>query len=106
MPSEDNVADAAFKGVDPHALKDYSLSWSASQWLVTNNVPEQRQFYETKNEVKRTSRNVTEINPEQKTLTMTESKSTKVIFDLIKQNSFEKSLRVVATVKRVISLFK
>ena len=48
VPSEDNAADAASRGIDPHALKDLSLWWSGPQWLVTNKFLEQRQFCETK----------------------------------------------------------
>ena len=39
-------------------------------------------------------------------LTVTESKNAEMIFDLTKRNSFEKSLRIVATVKRALSRFK
>ena len=82
------------------------LWWSGPQWLVTNKFPEQRQFCETKEELKGVDHKVKQIDPNQMVLTVTESKNAKMIFDLTKQNSFEKSLRIVATVKRALSRFK
>ena len=106
VPSEDNAADAASRGIDPHALKDHLLWWSGPQWLVTNKFPEQRRYCETKEELKRVDHKVKQIDPNQMVLTVTESKNAKMNFDLTKQNSFEKSLRVVANVKRALSRFK
>ena len=106
VPSEDNAADAASRGIDPHALKDYLLWWSGPQLLVTNKFPEQRQFCETKEKLKRVDHKVKQIDPNQMVLTVTESKNAKMNFDLTKQNSFEMSLRIVATVKRALSRFK
>ena len=106
VPSEDNAADDASKGINPHALKDHSLWWSGPQWLVTNKFPEQRQFCKTEEELKRVDHKVKQNDPSQMVLTVTESKNSKMIFELTKQNSFEKSLRIVATVKRAHSRFK
>ena len=106
VPSEDNAADAASRGIDPHTLKEHSLWWSGPQWLVTNKFPEQPPFCETKEELKRADHKVKPNNSDQVVLTVTEAKSTEVIFDLTKENSFEKALRIVSTVKRAFSRLK
>ena len=59
-----------------------------------------------KKELKRVDHKVKQNDPNQMVLTVTESEIAKMISDLTKQNSFEKSLRIVATVKRALSLFK
>ena len=48
VPSDHNVADAASRLIDPHALKGHSLWWPRPQWLVTNKFLEHRQFCDTK----------------------------------------------------------
>ena len=102
--SAKNTAHAAFRGIIPQALRNHSLCCSGPQWLKSNKFPEERQFCETKEKLKRTDHVVTQQNPNQVVLIVTESKCTKIGFDLTNQNPLKNCF--IATVMRALSRFR
>ena len=91
----ENPADCASRGVDPSSLKQLSLWWQGPEWLITGALPKKLELPTTKEELKR--KNLVNVSQ------VAESED---IIDLSAQRSLRKALRIVAYVKRFISICK
>ena len=116
VPTEDNPADAASRGVEPSALKSLEIWWNGPTWLCSGVLPSQPKLNFTEDETKRPERQILHPRAAKKTplarvvrtVPAVSLAGTKVhnyagdIFDLSLFSSLSKLLRVVAYVKRFI----
>ena len=116
VPTEDNPADAASRGVEPSALKSLEIWWKGPTWLCSGVLPSQPKLNFTEDETKRPERQILHPRAAKKTplarvvrtVAAVSLAVTKVynyagdIFDLSLFSSLSKLLRVVAYVKRFI----
>ena len=116
VPTEDNPADAASRGVEPSALKSLEIWWKGPTWLCSGVLPSQPKLNFTEDETKRPERQILHPRAAKKTplarvvrtVPAVSLAVTKIhnyagdIFDLSLFSSLSKLLRVVAYVKRFI----
>ena len=116
VPTEDNPAHAASRGVEPNVLKNLEIWWNGPTWLRSGVQPSQPKLNSTEDEAKRPERQILHPRAAKRTLLASVVRTvpavslavTKVdnytgdIFDLSLFSSLSKLLRVVAYVKRFI----
>ena len=92
VPSYDNPADCASRGVDPSSFKQLSLWWKNPNWLITGAQPKKTEIPNTKEEWKR-----------KVLVNMSQVAESQNIINLSAQRSWKRVLRIVAYVSRFIS---
>ena len=103
VPTKENAADPASRGLDPPVLICNELWWHGPHWLITDEFPVPFCPQGTTEETRRSSKQAKTFLSQ---LPSTEKKQSTDVIDLSKYNSLKKVLRVVAYVKRFINAMK
>ena len=95
VPFHENPADCASLGVDPSSSKQLNLWWKGPKWLNTGALPKKTGKPTTKEELKR-----------KVLFNLPQVAESQDIIDLSAQRFLKRVLRIVAHVKRFISIYK
>ena len=99
VPTHENPADIASRGLNPSLLAENELWWSGPKWLKTGQTPEPYQPLETKGECKKTAPSTQLLIAR----TTSVGISSEGVIELSKQSSFMKAIRNVAFIRRFIN---
>ena len=99
VPTHENPADIASRGLNPSLLAENELWWSGPKWLKFGQIPEPYHSLETKEECKKTAPSTQLLLAR----TTSEGISSEGVIDLSKQNSLMKAIRIVAFIRRFIN---
>ena len=101
VPTDQNPADVATRGIDPAALEDFHLWWKGPPWLLTDDYPESPLIVETTEELKGSKRSV---DVHLSSLAARTDQKKRPLLDLQPFQSLSKALRVLSHVRRFVSL--
>ena len=99
VPTHENPADIASRGLNPSLLAENELRWSGPKWLESGQIPEPYHSLETKEECKKTAPSTQVLLAR----TTSNGVSSEGVIDLSKQNSLMKAIRIVAFIRRFIN---
>ena len=84
VPSYENPADCASRGVDPSSLKHLSLWWKCPNWLIRRGLREKTEIPNTKEELKRNVLvNMSQVAESQDIITLPAQRSLKRVLQIV-----------------------